>query len=122
MSASAEKNATTASRELAWVAIALVAVVVSALSVVHASFENRRVFAELQDLRSHERQQQVEIGRLLIEESTWSSPAFIEKLAREKLAMVEPEKMQLGFGGSAVYKQYAALDLQELLSLRERSQ
>ena len=76
---------------LALVLLLLVLVTLSALAVVAGSYESRRLFVELQTLEQQERDLRVQIGQLLLEEGTYSSPAMIEKAARRELAMHDPE-------------------------------
>mgnify|MGYP000176842088 CR=1 FL=1 len=72
----------------------LLLVTLSALAVVYTTFTNRQMFIELQTLERWERETQVELGKLLIEESTWSSPALVEQQAREQLSMQAPKTKQ----------------------------
>ena len=73
----------------------LLAVAVSALVVVYISYSNRQLFAELQQLQAAEAALQLQRGQLLLEESAWSSPAVIEKIARSQLVMAPPTARQL---------------------------
>ena len=82
-------------RHLRIAALLLFIVTLSALAVVHTSFKNRQLFIELQALQNEATQQQVKLGRLLIEESTWSSLAAIEYKASAKLSMTVPRPDQL---------------------------
>ena len=66
------------------------AVVVSAVAVVYAKHESRKLFTELQALNTERDSLEVDRGRLLIEQSTWSSHARVERMAREEMGMVEP--------------------------------
>ena len=82
-------------RHLRIAALLLFLVTLSALAVVHTSFKNRQLFIELQALQAKATQQQVNLGRLLIEESTWSSLAAIEHAASAQLSMTVPRPDQL---------------------------
>ncbi|HET6725410.1 MAG TPA: cell division protein FtsL [Gammaproteobacteria bacterium] len=70
------------------------ALVVSALGVVHTVWRNRTLFAQLQQLRQQRDKLNVEWGRLQLEESTWATHARIQQVAREKLDMHVPQKIQ----------------------------
>ncbi|HET6654976.1 MAG TPA: cell division protein FtsL [Gammaproteobacteria bacterium] len=72
----------------------VLALVVSALAVVHTVYRNRTLFAELQQLRQQRDQLNVEWGQLQLEESTWATHARIQQVAREKLDMHMPRKIQ----------------------------
>ncbi|MBL4583932.1 MAG: cell division protein FtsL [Pseudomonadales bacterium] len=65
-------------------------VVGTALSVVYATHKNRLLSAQLQHLKTDQRTQQLEWGRLLLERSTWSSHERIWSLAHKQLNMHEP--------------------------------
>jgi len=67
---------------------------VSGLAVVYSSFQTRQLFGELQQLDREYQQLQTEWGQLLLEESAWSAPGRVEKIAREKLGMNEPDETQ----------------------------
>ena len=82
-------------RHLRIAALLLFIVTLSALAVVHTSFKNRQLFIELQALQNEATQQQVKLGRLLLEESTWSSLAAIEYAASTQLSMAVPQPNQL---------------------------
>jgi cell division protein FtsL len=69
----------------------VVVCLVSALAVITASHLTRDQYARLQQLEREENQLQTEWGQLLLEESAWSSPARIERLAVERLEMRLPD-------------------------------
>ncbi|MDT8896356.1 cell division protein FtsL [Halomonas sp. I1] len=64
---------------------------VSALVVIATSHEIRERYASLQRLESEQQQLQTEWGQLLLEESAWSSPSRIERLASQRLEMRMPD-------------------------------
>lgn len=70
------------------------ALVVSALAVVHTVWRNRTLFAQLQQLRQQRDKLNVQWGRLQLEESTWATHARIQQVAREQLGMHMPQKIQ----------------------------
>ncbi|GED22189.1 cell division protein FtsL [Halomonas halmophila] len=63
----------------------------SALAVIATSHEVRERYARLQKLENEQQQLQTEWGRLLLEESAWSSPSRIERLASQRLEMRLPD-------------------------------
>lgn len=77
------------------IAVLLVLVTVSALAVVYSSFNTRQLFIQLQALQAKAASQQVTQGRLLLENSAWSSLSSVENTARDHLAMREPTDKQL---------------------------
>ncbi|CAM3552920.1 cell division protein FtsL [Halomonas lysinitropha] len=72
------------------VALLLLACLGSALAVIATSHQTRDQYARLQQLEREQQQLQTEWGQLLLEESAWSSPARIERLAQERLEMRLP--------------------------------
>jgi len=73
------------------VLLLVVAALVSALAVTTTSHLTRVQYARLQQLEREQNQLQTEWGQLLLEESAWSSPARIERLASERLEMRLPD-------------------------------
>lgn len=65
---------------------------VSALAVIFTTYQTRQLFGELQQLEKVNHQLSTEYGRLLLEESAWSSPGLIEQKARRDLNMSEPDE------------------------------
>lgn len=63
----------------------------SALAVITTSHLTRDQYGRLQQLEREQQQLQTEWGQLLLEESAWSSPARIERLAMERLEMRLPD-------------------------------
>lgn len=63
----------------------------SAVGVVFARHEARRLFIELQQLTAERDRLNIDWGRLQIEHSTWASPGRVEQIARERLRMREPD-------------------------------
>ncbi|SEK61308.1 cell division protein FtsL [Halomonas daqiaonensis] len=78
------------SPRLLLVVLLLAACLGSALAVIAASHLTRDQYARLQQLEREQQQLQTEWGQLLLEESAWSSPARIERLAQERLEMRLP--------------------------------
>ena len=68
----------------------VVLLVVSALGVVSAQHESRKLVTEYERERSRMQQLDVEWGQLQLEQSTWAGHARIERIAREHLGMSLP--------------------------------
>jgi cell division protein FtsL len=72
-------------------AVLVVATVSSAIGIVFARHEARRLFIDLQQLNAKRDELNIEWGRLQIEHSTWANPGRIEQIARERLMMADPD-------------------------------
>ncbi len=66
------------------------AVMGSALGVVYAKYQTRKLFVELQTLQKIRDEMNVEWGQLQLEQSTWGTNARVEGIARNKLDMIMP--------------------------------
>lgn len=66
------------------------AVLGSAAAVVYSKHRARELFIELEALDGARDNLDIEWGQLELEESTWSSQAFVESVARGKLHMTIP--------------------------------
>ena len=64
---------------------------ISGLSVVNTTHQNRFSFNELQELREQANALEIEWGQLLIEQSTFSVEGRIEQKAVDRLQMRVPE-------------------------------
>lgn len=73
------------------VALLVLTVLASAMAVITTSHLTREQYARLQRLEREQNQLQTEWGQLLLEESAWSSPARVERLAVERLEMRVPD-------------------------------
>ena len=69
----------------------IVMLISSAVSVVYARHESRKLFVGLQQLERERDNLNIEWGRLQLEQGAWSSHGRIERIAREKLEMRIPE-------------------------------
>jgi len=76
---------------LAVVAVLIVVIMSSAVSVIYSKHQSRKLFVELQKLEKQIDELNIEWGRLQLEQSTWSSHGRIEKIARNKLHMTLPK-------------------------------
>ena len=70
--------------------VLLAALVACALSLVTSRHQARKLFVELEREQTLARAYDVEYGQLQLEQSTWATPARIEKIAREQLKMQLP--------------------------------
>lgn len=74
----------------------LVALVVSsALGVVAAQHQARKLFSELEREQARAQSLEVEWGQLQLEQSTWAAHARVEKIARERIGMRPPAPGQV---------------------------
>lgn len=71
-------------------ALLVTAVLASAVGAVYAKHQNRRLFMELQALTEERDGLEVDWSRLQIEQSTWSTHARVEQLARGEMHMRSP--------------------------------
>jgi cell division protein FtsL len=80
-----------------WLAclLALVLVLVSSLSVILSTYKSRQLFSDVQLQHRESMQLEEQWGRLLLEQSTWSSQTRIENLAKNKLNMVVPDPARM---------------------------
>jgi len=86
-------------RQIIVPALLVFAVMASAIGGIYAKHESRKLFTELQRLNVERDRMEVEWGQLQIEQSTWSTYARVEQLAREDMKMRPPkadEMMLLG--------------------------
>ncbi|WP_198968975.1 cell division protein FtsL [Xylophilus sp. ASV27] len=65
----------------------LMAVLASALYLVHVQYESRRLFTELERARNDAHRLEVERDRLQVEKRAQATPLRVEQLARDKLKM-----------------------------------
>ena len=72
-----------------------VAVFLSAIALIDSRQENRAEFEALQQAAAERDQLNIEWGRLLLEQSTWSTHAYIEQSATQKLGMNMPGTSQV---------------------------
>jgi cell division protein FtsL len=67
------------------------AVFFSAIKVVIARHETRKLFVEIQALERDRDNLNEEWGRLQLEQSTWATDVRIESVSKTELRMIEPE-------------------------------
>ncbi len=73
------------------VTVMIAGLLLCAFCVVYLKDLNRRLFIENQGLVQVQRQYEVEWGKLLLEQSTWSTQSRIQSIASRKLGMVMPK-------------------------------
>jgi len=67
------------------------AVLGSAVQVIYARHKARDMFVHLEKLNTERDSLDMEWGRLQLEQSYWSSHAFVERVANSKLQMTLPQ-------------------------------
>lgn len=65
----------------------LLAVLASALYLVHTQYESRRLFVELERAQATARKLEVDHERLQVEKRAQATPLRVERLAKEQLQM-----------------------------------
>ncbi len=71
----------------------LLILVICALALVTSQHRARKLFQELEQEQERARQLDVEYGQLQLEMSTWATHPRIEKIARERLRMVQADAL-----------------------------
>ena len=69
----------------------IVANIVSALMVVQARHQHRRLFIQFSQLEKARDDLNIEFGRLQLEQATWAESNRIDQVARDRLGMKFPE-------------------------------
>ena len=62
----------------------------SAAGAIYCKHQSRKLFIELEALNSRRDQLQIEWGQLQLEQSAWSTHAFVERVAHSRLNMSIP--------------------------------
>ena len=85
------------SRNLLWIALPVLwlAVLGSAVQVIYSRHEARDMFVHLEKLNAERDSLEMEWGRLQLEQSFWSSHAFVERVANAKLQMNLPQTREV---------------------------
>ena len=76
-------------------AVLVALAVASALGVVSAQHQARRLYVEFEREQVRAQALEVEWGQLQLEQSTWATHARIEEIARQKLGMHPPRPNQI---------------------------
>jgi cell division protein FtsL len=78
-----------------WLPLALpllwLAVLGSSVQVIYARYEARDLFVRLERLNAQRDSLEMDWGRVQLEQSFWSSNAFVERVANAKLQMSLPQ-------------------------------
>ncbi len=69
--------------------------VMSAIALIYAKHESRKLFVELEALTTERDELNIEWGQLQIEQSTWATHARIERVATEELSLVRPKPTKI---------------------------
>ena len=80
-----------------WFFVALVwfAVLGSAAGTVYTRHRSRELFVELERMHAQRDRLDVEFGQLQLEQSSWSTHAFVERVATTRLKMVTPDPARI---------------------------
>lgn len=70
-------------------------VLAQALGVIYTKQNKRALHANLQSLYAARDKLHIEWSQLLLEQGTWEADARVERVARDKLDMVMPEKINV---------------------------
>lgn len=70
-------------------------VLIQALGIIYTKQTKRVMHANLQSLYTLRDKLQVECSQLLLEQGTWEADARVERMARDKLDMIIPEKVNI---------------------------
>jgi cell division protein FtsL len=73
------------------ISILSIAVFISAIEIVIARHDTRKIFVEIQELENARDTLEEEWGRLQLEQSTWATDVRIESLAHSELKMKQPK-------------------------------
>jgi cell division protein FtsL len=73
------------------VAVLWLSVLGSSVQVIYARHKAREVFVRLEQLNAERDSLDMDWGRLQLEQSYWSSHAFVERVANAKLQMTLPQ-------------------------------
>ena len=76
--------------------IGLIALILAqSIGVIYAKQSKRLLHAKIPSLYAVRDRLQVEWSQLLLEQGTWQADARVEKIARDKLGMVVPDKVNV---------------------------
>jgi cell division protein FtsL len=79
----------------AFVALLWFAVLGSAAGAVYTRHRSRELFVELERMHAQRDRLDVEWGQLQLEQSAWSTHAFVERVATTRLKMVTPDPARI---------------------------
>jgi cell division protein FtsL len=77
---------------MAWSLVGLlwIAALGSSAAAIHAKFRSRELFVELERLNAVRDNLEIQWGQLQLEQSAWSTYAFVERVALSRLQMGAP--------------------------------
>jgi cell division protein FtsL len=67
----------------------------SAAGVIYCKHRARQMFVELEQLNARRDNLEIEWGQLQLEQSAWSTQAFVERVANNKLHMAMPPPKEI---------------------------
>ena len=76
-------------------AVLLLATIASGIMLVYSRHQARVLFQQLETLSTQHDEQQIEWGRLQLEQATWSENSRIEQIARDRLGLDFPEQTKV---------------------------
>ena len=82
-------------RELHWLMLLIVLLLGSAMTVIYVKHESRELFSELRLIQKKQDEQVIRWSRLQLQNSTLITQSNVERMARKKLDMVLPDKVQI---------------------------
>jgi cell division protein FtsL len=85
------------SRSLLLIAVPVlwVAALGSAAGAIWCKHRSREIFVELESLNARRDNLEIEWGQLQLEQSAWSTHAFVERVASTKLRMATPPPKEI---------------------------
>jgi cell division protein FtsL len=85
------------SRTLLFIAVPLLwtAALASAAGAIWCKHRSREMFVELESLNARRDNLEIEWGQLQLEQSAWSTHAFVERVASTKLRMATPPPKEI---------------------------
>jgi cell division protein FtsL len=80
-----------------WIVVAVLwfGVLASAAGAIYTRHRSRELFVELERLHRQRDQLEVEWGQLQLEQSAWSTNAFVERVATTRLQMTSPDPARI---------------------------
>jgi cell division protein FtsL len=75
--------------------VLLAALIACALALVTSQHQARKLYVELQKEQERAKQIEIEWDQLQLEQSTWATPARVEKLATQALGMRVPPSSRI---------------------------
>ena len=81
--------------KLYWMTLLIVLVTGSSLTVIYVKHESRVLFSELRRVQKLQDEQVIHWSRLQLQNSTLVTQSNVEKVARKKLGMVLPDRVQI---------------------------